>query len=323
MVINELVPIWGDKIQIIMIVEYLIENFNTKIRNFFAPETASDWKDKYQKKISQIDHDEPWLTLISCYAVLGNQENIHKNNLNAINEIFRKSGLGNKINFTSITKVKVEEKLPEIIEYRTYLKDEFNKENFHLYPDRRNAITEKLSADKASFEGSTNLDLLIEGISNERKVTCFIEAKFLSDISYQIKYNPVRDQIIRNIDCGIDYVKSGKHDTSLRDFYFLLLTPQIFRMNEFGVNKKSAINQFGSNKSRLYCYKMQEYHNYNNLKMNLPHRSLTDSEWKIIADNIGWLSFEDFYNCSKKYLTFQNNSEKEMIIKYFEKRNLG
>ena len=49
---------------------------------------------------------------------------------------------------------------------------------------------------------------MIEGISNNRKTTIFIEAKFLSDISYQTKYNPFRDQISRMIDCGIDYVNN-------------------------------------------------------------------------------------------------------------------
>jgi hypothetical protein len=314
-------PPLNSKKQILMIAKYLIENFKSRIENFFASKTANDWKNKYEKAISKIDHDEPWLTLIACYSALGNLENIDENNLTAINEVFKFSGITNKLSFTSITKVKVEEKLPEIINYRTYLKDALAKENFHLYPDRKEIISKKLLSDKASFEGNTNLDLLIEGVSQERKITCFIEAKFLSDISYQTKYNPARDQIIRNIDCGIDYVMKKNHAIDLKDFYFFLLTPQVFRINEFGNKKESIINNFGADSSRLYCYKMHEYRDYKILKKNLPHRNLSDTEWKSIANNIGWLTFEDFYKYSNKNSTLNNNEEK-MVKDYFEARNL-
>ncbi len=32
------------------------------------------------------------------------------------------------------------QKLPEILEYRTFLKDSYLTDNFHLYPDRREII---------------------------------------------------------------------------------------------------------------------------------------------------------------------------------------
>ncbi|KXX71070.1 hypothetical protein [Flammeovirga sp. SJP92] len=305
-----------------MLPNYLIENFENTIKNYFPSDSANAWKEKYKKKIEQIDHDEPWLTLIACYAVLGNWKNTNKDNIDALNEIFQRSGLEKTVLFNSITKVKVEEKLPEIKEYRAYLKEAFTKDNFHLYPDRRTSINQKIITKTASFEGNTNLDLLIEGMSNNRKITCFIEAKFLSDISYQTTYNPVRDQIIRNIDCGIDYVNGNKSEVDFKDFYFLLLTPQIFKSKNFGLSKTSLLNQFGANSSRFYCYKMEEYSNYQYLKQNLPHRNLKDSEWRSIAKNIGWLSFEDFYYSCRKYSTFINSSEEEAIIRYFEERNL-
>lgn len=302
-----------------MIADYLIANFDSKISKYFP---SDDWKAKYKNKLTQIEHDEPWLTLIACYSVLGNQTVYSPDKLSAINKILSLSGLTKKIEFSTIEKVRVEEKLPEIIDYRTFLKESYLSDNFHFYPDRREIIKSKILKKEASFEGNTNLDLLIEGISNGRKTTCFIEAKFLSDISYQIKYNPVRDQIIRNIDSGIDYVKSKKYADNFSDFYFLLLTPMIFKTKKFGGIKDSFLQQFGADSSRLYCYKMQEYCDFNMIKRYLPHRKLNDKEWQMISNNIGWISFEDFYNCSKEFSTFENDSEAAMIKDFFENRNL-
>ena len=219
-----------------MIESILVNNFNTKIKDYF---NSPDWEHKIRKKINQIGHDEPWLTLIACYSIFGNQKNLNASRLNAINNILNSAGLSNRINLSSISKLKVEEKLPEIKEYRKYIKEILGKENFHFYPDRINMINKKLSKKNQSFEGNTNLDLLIEGISKNEKTTIFIEAKFLSDISYQVKYNPVRDQIIRNIDCGIDHIINGNHADNFKNFYFILLTPKVFRTKLFGGGSKN------------------------------------------------------------------------------------
>jgi hypothetical protein len=302
-----------------MIADYLIERFDTKIKSYFA---SDDWKNVYEAKLNQINHDEPWLTLIACYAIFGNQLDINKPRLNAINSILNSSGVRDKFNFTKIHKVIVEEKLNEIIKYRNYLKKAFTKENFHLYPDRINLINKKIGKHKASFEGNTNLDLLIEGISNNRKIIIYIEAKYLSDISYQITYNPVRDQIIRNIDCGIDLVLNANTIAGFEDFYFLLLTPKVFRTDKFGGSKKTGLSQFGADKSRLYCYKMNDYKDFNILKTHLPHRELKDRDWKKIAENIGWITFEDFRIQSNTHNTILNTEENVLIQKYFDERNL-
>lgn len=301
-----------------MIAEDLINNFNLKIKEYF---NSPDWEQKYREKLNQIDHDEPWLTLISCYSIFENQKDINYSKLQATNELLSLSGLKTKFNFSEITKIRVEEKLPEIEIYRNYLKSIFANDQFHLYPDRLQTIKSKIKKSNASFEGNTNLDLMIEGISNNRKTTIFIEAKFLSDISYQIKYNPVRDQISRNIDCGIDYVNNKIFAEHFDDFYFILLTPKVFRTKLFG-ESKSALNKLGANSSRLYCYKMDEYKDFNNLSKSLPHRDLREKDWRKISENIGWLTFEDFRRISKKYSTISDIREAEYIEKFFDERNL-
>lgn len=297
---------------------------NLKI-NFQAYLNSESWEKIYAEKIKNIDHDEPWLTLISAYSIFGNQQNINeKNRLEAINSIILNSGIKSPFNLTSIDEVKVEEKLPEIMSYRKYLKQIFNEDNFHLYPDKREAISNKLENVDASFEGNTNLDLKIIGNSGNSKKYIYIESKFLSDISYQITYNPVRDQIIRNIDNGIELIEKFGEEKNIKfdDFYFFLLTPKIFKTDEFGGNKNSAINHFQPQKGRLYCYKMNDYKNPENLKQCLPHRKLKNEEWQIIAENIGWITFEDFHKYSNLYSTIEDQNEKTTINDFFIRRNL-
>ncbi len=299
----------------------------SKLQAYFNEDKPSSekWKEAYRKQIQHIAHDEPWLTLVSIYAIFG--EKSTKNNedkLNAINQIFANSGTRNPLQLDEIIEIRLEEQLREILEYREELKKTFEKDNFHLYPDIRDKICKKLEKE-SSFEGNTNLDLKIIGKQNGVKKVIFIEAKFLSDISYKITYNPVRDQIIRNIDAGIDLIKNdkaGKNEiVNFKDFYFLLLTPQIFRPSIFGEIKKSAIDKFNPRNSRLYCYKMREYLDYQNLKRCLPHRDLSDKEWMEISNNIGWITFEDFFKYSILYSTIEDN-EKNLIEEFFKERNL-
>jgi hypothetical protein len=306
-----------------MIAETLIRNFDTKISSYFPnKETNEKWELKFKEKIKHIGHDEPWLTLIASYSIFGDQNNITATRLAAINELLSTAGLGNCFDFSKIESVIIEKKLKEIIDYRDYLCDEIKHNRLHFYPDRLEKMKEK-----ASFEGNTNLDLWIEGISNGRKTSIFIEAKFLSDISYHTLYNPVRDQIARNIDCGIDHVliKGDIGSTKaerLEDFYFLLLTPKAFRTASFGKGNTS-LNKLGSDCSRLYCYKMNDYKDPEKLKAALPHRKeLKDDEWSTISKNIGWITFEDFYRMSNKHGTIDDPDEAIKIKDFFEKRNL-
>ncbi len=311
-----------------MIAETLIKNFDAKISSYFPDKKTNEkWKLKFKEKIKHIWHDEPWLTLIACYSIFGNQSNITASRFAAFNELLGTGGLGNCFGFSKVEPVVIEKKLPEIIDYRDFLIGEIQHNRLHFYPDRLEKMKEKAAKAKASFEGNTNLDLWIEGISNGKKTSIFIEAKFLSDISCHTSYNPVRDQIARNIDSGIDHVliKGDIGSTKaerLEDFYFLLLTPKAFRTASFGKGNTS-LNKLGSDCSRLYCYKMNDYKDPVKLKAALPHRKeLKDDEWSIISKNIGWITFEDFYRMSNKHGTIDDPDEAMKIKVFFEERNL-
>lgn len=170
-----------------MIADYLIENFESTLKEYFPyKESSKNWENEFRNKIGQINHDEPWLTLIACYSIFRNQEKYTSSTLLAVNKLLGQSGFGDRIQFSEINEVTIEKRLPRIKTYQYYLHKLFREGVFHLYPDRNTIINEKLKDKNSYFEGSTHLDLLIQGVSKGKTVSCFIEAKFLSDISYQI-----------------------------------------------------------------------------------------------------------------------------------------
>ena len=56
----------------------------------------------------------------------------------------------------------------------------------------------------------------MDGNERYRKYLLCIEAKYKSDISMRTTHDPKRNQVIRNIDVGLEYAKG-------KDFYFSLL----------------------------------------------------------------------------------------------------
>jgi hypothetical protein len=213
------------------IVDTLLANGGENIRRYFvAPESSNrdqriwgeksegneeqvnKWIEKFKKSSSgkTLDHDEPWLTLVALYGLFGNQKDINNSQrLESINyllsEVFvkRHDRLAPP-EFDYLEGVHIEVVLPEIMQYREYVQKEIFKDGpYHLYRDRKQKLEEKLQRETASFEGNTNLDSLISGRGNDRPIHLFIEAKFLSDISKDITYVPVRNQIARNIDCAM------------------------------------------------------------------------------------------------------------------------
>lgn len=298
-------------------------NFEIEILNdikyYFEGNTHFNRIDEYKEKLKNIHHDESWLTLVSLYVLFGNQQNLaSKNIIDAFRKVLNNSGFGVNINIDEIKKVSLEKVLPEIIIYRDYLYKLLKKGILHLYPDRNKTMSERLIDGKASLEGNTNLDAHVSFSNNDRNQYLFIEAKFLSDIDTKTSYNPIRNQIIRNIDAMIDFALSNR--VSLSDVYFAMLTPKIFRTKEYGGNKLSLLDNFTPNKSRYYCFIMNEYKNYQNIKRDLPHRKLDDKDWKLISDRVGWLTFDDIYSCAIEFNTIVNNHKE--IEDYFSERNL-
>lgn len=139
---------------------------------------------------------------------------------------------------------------------------------------------------KKNLEGPTNVDAML--LNSKNGFAVIIEAKVLSDISYEITYDTMRNQIARNIDVMLEENKELCHPLNKRDpekTLFLLITPKLFK------DKPS---------SRLYGYKLSEYKtNPESLSGDLPHRKNCD--WQNISSRLGWLTWKHFKNVNKDW----------------------
>jgi hypothetical protein len=132
---------------------------------------------------------------------------------------------------------------------------------------------------KKNLEGATNVDAIF--VVDPTGFSVVVEAKVLSDISHDITYDTMRNQIARNIDVMLENKKGLTFPLSERDpdrTLFLLLTPAVFKSNPA---------------TRLYGYKFSEYKAQpRTLRHDLVHRGNCD--WEAISRRLGWLTWEDF-----------------------------
>lgn len=132
---------------------------------------------------------------------------------------------------------------------------------------------------KQNLEGPTKVDALL--LNQENGFATIIEAKVLSDISYGVTYDIMRNQIARNIDVMLENNNALCYPLNKRDpnkTLFLMITPKIFK--DFPT-------------TRLYGYKFNNYkENPDSLANDLPNRK--DCNWQDLSKRIAWLTWEDF-----------------------------
>jgi hypothetical protein len=167
--------------------------------------------------------------------------------------------------------------LPSPASYKKWLRKEIEK--VHLIP----YIVDSAFG-KSNLEGTTKIDALL--LNSKNGFAVVIEAKVLSDISYETTYNTMRNQIARNIDVMLERNHQLCYPLNKRDpekTLFLLITPKMFKNNP---------------SSRLYGYKFLEYkNNPESLERDLQHRKGLD--WQIVSKRLGWLTWEDFREVNK------------------------
>ncbi|NMX21808.1 hypothetical protein C5S30_05135 [ANME-1 cluster archaeon GoMg4] len=161
-----------------------------------------------------------------------------------------------------------EPNLPSPRSYKKWLRSNLTERQFIPY-------VLKSGDGKANLEGATNVDAIL--LNSKNGFAVIIEAKVLSDISYEITYDTMRNQIARNIDVMLEENKNLCHSLNKRDLQktlFLLITPKLFKENPT---------------SRLYGYKFDKYKtNPWSLADDLPHKKRCD--WQNISSRLGWLT---------------------------------
>lgn len=123
---------------------------------------------------------------------------------------------------------------------------------------------------------------------------CFVEAKYLSDLSTKTEHSPIRNQMDRVIENLINLVDDSNFPDKV---VFTLLTPRIFR-TEFG--------------TRIYSYKFNEYRDSlldncdsivdkvelsknNELKRFEYSKQLGFIEKQLKRLELNWVTFEDIF----------------------------
>jgi hypothetical protein len=148
--------------------------------------------------------------------------------------------------------------------------------------------------DKEVLEGDTHVDLAIEN----SRLLILVEVKFTSDISCQVRYDPIRNQLARLIDVGIESARNRK-------LVVLVISP------------KWAYDS----KSRLYCYKLNEYRRAaENIQADIPHRGLDEIQQVLVG--IGWVSLKDAASIifSK---TEMDTVKRDLVRQFYEERKIN
>ncbi|UCE27454.1 MAG: hypothetical protein JSW52_01500 [Candidatus Coatesbacteria bacterium] len=165
-------------------------------------------------------------------------------------------------------------------------------ENHPVLCVRRKAAS---GGDLSLLEKPVSINAVLE---NKRFFICF-ECKFLSDISYQVTFIPVLNQIVRVVDCGMYEARETG-----RMFAFTLVSPALFRDGDGARN-------------RLYWYKMNEYSTYTEAL----YRDL-GYEAPLIPDRLFWITWEDIlWHIAMNRTLFERN-EYPALSDFFRNRRI-
>lgn len=262
-------------------IEKHISKFKVSIENYGRYEASNELIEDI-RKIRQIEKDETFWTASSLMTIFHSPNRdveIQKLLTLAFGEV---PPLDNFSSWDNCLKGQLhlffEPNLPSPKVYLEWLKNNAVVQNFIPY------ILEKTRNKKGDYrsdlEGPTNVDALLLNSSNGFAI--IIEAKVLSDISYQVSYDSMRNQIIRNLDVMlgdnkdlVDPLNKRIADNSL----FLLLTPKLFKENP---------------RSRLYGYSFRDYKdNSQSICDDLKHRVLNLTDGERISKRMSWITWED------------------------------
>jgi hypothetical protein len=165
-----------------------------------------------------------------------------------------------------------EANLPSPTSYKRWLRENLRQRNLIPY-----VIRAASRAGNRDFEGATHVDALLINASNG--FALLVEAKVLSDISYQVSFDVARNQLARNIDVMLEQnplLQSPLRDRDPEKSLFVFQSPAMFKKHPH---------------VRLYGWLLQDYKNPDAIARDLPHRG--ERNWSSVASRIGWLTWED------------------------------
>jgi len=176
----------------------------------------------------------------------------------------------------SAPRVRLEAPLPSPSGYLTWLATHFSERNLVPY------VLEEAVQKRTRLEGFTHADAIV--VCEETGFGIVVEAKATSDLSCEVSFDLMRNQIARIVDAMLEKPDPQQSLPLLRrdpdKTIFVLLTPRLFRDNW---------------QSRLYGWLIKDYQNDpTSLRRDLPHRASSDSvDWSRLSRRLGWLTWED------------------------------
>ncbi len=131
----------------------------------------------------------------------------------------------------------------------------------------------------ANLEGFTHADAVL--VSEETGFSVAFESKVCADISYDITFDLMRNQICRYVDVMLETPTEVSSPLSKRNperTLFCLVTPKMSKDNW---------------RSRLYGHLMHQYWEHpGTLGDDLPHRA-DHVDWSKVSRRLGWITWED------------------------------
>ncbi len=174
--------------------------------------------------------------------------------------------------FTGDLRLYFETHLPSPQSYKRWLSLNLQRRNLVPY------VLASASRANENLEGPTHADVLL--VNADNGFALLIEAKVVSDISYGVSFDVMRNQLARTIDVSLDAhpalpppLSARRPDRTL----IVLQTPKMFQK---------------APESRLYGWLLNSYRSDPSaLCRDLPHR--TAAEIGDVSKRLGWLTWED------------------------------
>jgi len=290
--------------------------------------SCGDLLQKKQSESGHIDkfllrkdnyHDETMLTLLLANAFAADKVNNYAGVSRFLGQVMahRQSKTQAPV-LSKAHSVYIEYQTRNLKPYNKYIRENWFNDSFpkHPYKDRAETIENRLKkGDKHDIETSTHFDMVITCPNMDR---VYFENKYISDIDYKTKYVPCRDQISRCLDAAIsDVTRNFEVPDGLQHLWFFLITPEMFRIDEFGGSGKDRI--FRPERSRLYSYKMRDLLDVKYLGYNFPH--LPDSiDLKLLSERIFWMTWEEAAHFVVNNILVGNHAD--LVKSFFSERNL-
>lgn len=175
---------------------------------------------------------------------------------------------------TENLELRIEAPLPSSEKYTSWLRANLRERQLIPY-----VLDAAAGESGARLEGFTHADAIL--VSEKTGFSVIFEAKVCADISYEITFDMMRNQIARYIDVMLDPPKEQAPPLARRDpnkTLFVLLTPQMFVRNW---------------RSRLYGHLMHDYKEQpERIAEDLPHRA-GELDCKEVSRRLGWITWEE------------------------------